>query len=736
MPQTRLSHRRSFIWQAALIMAPLVVLAVFGFYSLRRDRLLVQQEAQAQAKSLADELLPRFVNVLTNGPFEDGKVIRINSAGKIIRPPVSQPMQPNALDPGLLNASQRQLWDQARRAEIVGDTASAAKTFEEFKKSSPPPDFLALANYGIALRISQSDPKGAAIIFKSIRSNNPNAVTESGIPLAPLCELRLAEIGLSQPVAPGFNPDAALSDFCSNIVTKPNPISQGFLDSLRYLSLNQTSAILVRKWDRIFHREERLRFLLESQPQVFRESSPAPLVWMRGEADDDILPGEASEWLIAHFQIPAQRHELGALGLDSNETKSPDQVYLCQTEAEIGKKLSDLVKASRYVPDYFGIGVEIAGRKVTKAAPDLRVWHEVIHSGKGSAVVREYRDDPSGPAGTGGDREFRGLLAKLEHAAPSLLASATDRPTGQEGIKLSVYLTSSEALLKTQNSRRFWFGALIVCAALMALIGLFNAWHIFRRQEKLAEQKTNFVSSVSHELRAPIASMRLMAESLETGKVNSPDKQQEYFRFIGQESRRLTSLVENILDFSRIEQGRKQYQFEPVNVNELVRRTVKLMSPTAAEKEVALELQPMTGPQIEASLDGQAMQQALINLIDNAVKHSAAGKVVRVGLEEAPLSGNGSEIGTKRFLLWVEDTGPGIPVQEQEKIFERFYRLGSELRRETQGVGIGLTIVKHIVEAHGGIVRVQSAPGKGSRFTMDMPMATMPAVSLTNIPLL
>jgi hypothetical protein len=155
--------------------------------------------------------------------------------------------------------------------------------------------------------------------------------------------------------------------------------------------------------------------------------------------------------------------------------------------------------------------------------------------------------------------------------------------------------------------------------------------------------KSNFVSSVSHELRAPIASVRLMAESLERGKISEPVKQHEYFRFIVQECRRLSSLIENVLDFSRIEQGRKQYEFEPTNVTALVEQTVKLMEPCAAEKGVRLELETSNiehrTSNIERSVDGRALQQALANLIDNAIKHSPKGEAVTVGIRMSGAEG-------------------------------------------------------------------------------------------------
>ncbi len=379
------------------------------------------------------------------------------------------------------------------------------------------------------------------------------------------------------------------------------------------------------------------------------------------------------------------------------------------------------------------------------------------------------------PGGKAGGGEVR---VPLDALATNVLTSAI---RSEQLLKVNVYLTSPDKLYQRQGARTFWFGSLVAVSAAAALIGLLTAWRAFRQQRQLNELKSNFVSSVSHELRAPIASVRLMAENLEGGKIPEPQKQKEYFGFIVQECRRLTSLIENVLDFSRIEQGRKQYEFEPTDIFALVNQTVTLMQPNAAEKGVSLKLDtsnlrssrgnealtegtsysdksqvniqprkvawpPRGGhstSNIELEIDGRAIQQALVNLIDNAIKHSPKGEVVTVGLESvqrrtgvAPVSNsnpgietgqpyrneNNSETATMAVLLWVQDHGPGIPPEEHAKIFERFYRRGSELRRETQGVGIGLSIVKHIVEAHGGRVLVESAVSQGSRFIIELPI--------------
>jgi signal transduction histidine kinase len=204
-----------------------------------------------------------------------------------------------------------------------------------------------------------------------------------------------------------------------------------------------------------------------------------------------------------------------------------------------------------------------------------------------------------------------------------------------------------------------------------------------------------------------------MAESLRKGTITEPAKQSEYFRLILQESKRVSGLVENVLDLSRIEQGRKQYTFEPCELAKLFEETVTGLKPYASDKKVGMELRTQGEP-CPVDCDALAIQQVLVNLLDNAIKHSPVDSTIRIELNFTP----------KSVGFSVTDCGPGIPREDHEKIFEQFFRRGSELRRETQGAGLGLSIVRHAVLAHGGSIKVQSEVGHGSCFVVELPLQT------------
>ena len=252
----------------------------------------------------------------------------------------------------------------------------------------------------------------------------------------------------------------------------------------------------------------------------------------------------------------------------------------------------------------------------------------------------------------------------------------------------------------------------IVLAALSVLMvgGIWLTYRNVSREMTLARLKSDFVANVSHELRTPLALIRLYAETLELGRLKEKEKYQEYFRIIREESERLTALINNILDFSRIEAGRKEYEFQETNLGELVHSTLESyrfqiqQNGFAFEEKISPDIPPV-------KVDREAIARSLLNLVNNALKYSKDRKFIGVSLYRSDSSIN----------LEVRDSGIGIPANEQEKIFEKFYRCGDPLVHNVKGSGLGLSLVRHIARAHGGDVLVESSPEQGSKFTIALP---------------
>jgi signal transduction histidine kinase len=251
----------------------------------------------------------------------------------------------------------------------------------------------------------------------------------------------------------------------------------------------------------------------------------------------------------------------------------------------------------------------------------------------------------------------------------------------------------------------------LTALSILMIAGIWLTYRNITREMNLARLKSDFVANVSHELRTPLALIRLYAETLELGRLNAKEKYQEYFRIIREESERLTALINNILDFSRIEAGRKEYEFKETNLPELVCSTLDSyrfqieQNGFTFEENIAQDIPPV-------NVDREAIARSLLNLVNNALKYSKDRKFIGVNLYRA----NGS------VKLEVQDHGIGIPASEQEKIFEKFYRCGDPLVHNIKGSGLGLSLVRHIVRAHGGEVQVESAPDKGSKFTIELPL--------------
>ena len=252
--------------------------------------------------------------------------------------------------------------------------------------------------------------------------------------------------------------------------------------------------------------------------------------------------------------------------------------------------------------------------------------------------------------------------------------------------------------------------SVVFAAVTMAMISL---WLNAHSQIRLAQKKDDFVSAVSHELRTPLTSIRMHAEMLEKNWIRSEDKLQEYYSSMRTESERLSRLIENVLDFSRIQKGRKKYVLKLGDINKCVEEVVEMMRAYAAKKgfKIITDFDECR----EVKFDSDAVTQIIVNLLDNAIKYSANCEDKTVIIR--------TRSDNQFVLIEVEDHGPGIPHGQRKRIFQEFYRIGSESTRETTGSGLGLALVKRFAQAHNGFVDIISAKPTGSIFRVSLEIA-------------
>ncbi len=253
----------------------------------------------------------------------------------------------------------------------------------------------------------------------------------------------------------------------------------------------------------------------------------------------------------------------------------------------------------------------------------------------------------------------------------------------------------------------------------MIALGLVLSTRFVRRELEAARDKSDFAAHVSHELRSPITQIRLKAEALQLGLATDDVARTRHYDVIVRESERLSRLVDNILDFAAIEKGKKKYTFRIGDVGLTVARCVEQAGVAMETKGMKIDFElPDDLPVIWH--DADAVSQVMINLLSNAAKYGqqAAWIGVKVYVREGA---TGPEI-----CVDVSDRGIGIAGTEQKAVFDQYYRSTDPLARSKKGTGIGLTIVRYIMEAHGGRVGIESAPGVGSTFTLHFPLSFVP----------
>jgi signal transduction histidine kinase len=261
---------------------------------------------------------------------------------------------------------------------------------------------------------------------------------------------------------------------------------------------------------------------------------------------------------------------------------------------------------------------------------------------------------------------------------------------------------------------RFILGeyALVVLLLGLSLAALTLGVRLAMEQVEVAELKSGFLANVTHELKTPLAMIRMASETLELGRVRSAEDTQRFLAVIGRECRRLTHMINNVLDFAKIEEGKREFLFAPTDLGRLVHDTVELFEPQFAQGGFTVRVE-VTPDLPLAEVDSQAITQCLINLVDNAVKYSRDRREIDI---RAWAEADG------RARIAVTDRGIGVASRDTERIFEKFTRAETGLVHNVKGSGLGLALVRHIARAHGGDVALTSAPDQGSTFTLILPL--------------
>lgn len=316
-------------------------------------------------------------------------------------------------------------------------------------------------------------------------------------------------------------------------------------------------------------------------------------------------------------------------------------------------------------------------------------------------------------------KEF--IVAVIQQSTNSIVFSTAPVTPGELSQQRQLWILPDHAIgirlrsMTIQEAASQRFRRNIILMIILDVVLLFGVWFVYRtvrREMDLIALKSDFVSNVSHELRTPLALIRMFAETLEMGRVKTEKKKKEYYSIILHETERLTRLINNILNFSRMESHTRKYVFKPANINQLIISVLEIYSYQLKQMKFTVEtLLDKSLPAV--SIDEEGIAEALHNLIDNAIKYSKNEKFLRIA----------TLYKQNNVQIRVEDRGIGIPQEHHAKIFEKFYRVSHGLVHTAKGSGLGLAIVYHIIHSHGGTIAVESEPEKGSTFIITLPVS-------------
>jgi len=464
------------------------------------------------------------------------------------------------------------------------------------------------------------------------------------------------------------------------------------------------------------HALDAYRELLK-KPSALSEDQFKTYISLVGESIDTVLSGEKGAQVSEEF-----RKEYADLKkLQSDRMKEWAAAGLLRKEV-IPELVRSLSQSEAYSPNPYRLSRNVGGRDLLLLAawiPD-RTGEGMVGI-VGVQLNSDYLLKGVLPEALGNVQLNDGMEVVLADLAGRALSGKRNTPAALPLVteyfednfppwKIELFQTPAKGLEILDLRRNFYFWTILTLIVVLAF-GAFLIARTIAHEMEVLKIKSDFVSSVSHEFKTPLTSIRALMERLVDGKVRDPGKMDQYFSIIVQDTDKLTRLVNNLLDFSKIEEGKKEYVFSDTNIVRIATEQVERFKKEQASSSPDMRLE-ITGEIPTLLADADALSRALANLLSNAVKFTPPGKAIRVGL-----SSDGENV-----VLEVEDEGIGIHADEVGKVFEKFFQGKNVLDQSVKGTGLGLTLVKHIVEAHGGRILVESRLGLGSKFSMVFPI--------------
>jgi two-component system phosphate regulon sensor histidine kinase PhoR len=462
--------------------------------------------------------------------------------------------------------------------------------------------------------------------------------------------------------------------------------------------------------------------------------SNAPWRSMEAPAKDKVLnepaPGPVNEADFARQQVFSNRERTQSARRDARET-SKLNVYPRESEVEglaaVGRssEMKDMA-LSKSAPEAVAPGRSGWATGNNNGRPYLLGWVEMPSSGEvrgvevelAALIARLAGGLPAVP-GTGEGFLLRDERGRVMHQAGRVPADGAEPVTrlpvaenALPGGEVVAFFDAPDATSGDGGAGFFVLGTLLVATLGVAILagGSLLLWQA-RRSEAEAAQKTSFVANVSHEFKTPLTTIRLYSELLEQGRVADPERQAEYLRTIGRETQRLARLVGNALEFSRLEQGRRNFQLVSLDAGAALGRLLDTHAPRLAEAGLRVERRLPAAP-LKVNTDQDALEQIVLNLLDNAAKYAASGGEVTVELAPRPSGG---------AAVCVLDRGPGVPAEHRERIFDKFHRVDEALTAEQSGTGLGLSIARQLARGLGGDVRCEPREDGGAVFILELP---------------